>query len=47
MSVLNISSKSDDWRASRLSNFSADAFVLDGEKMASVEGFIQGTKNGL
>ena len=44
MSVLNIGSKSDDWRASRLSNFSADEFVLDGEKMASVEGFIQGTK---
>ncbi|OGN01719.1 MAG: hypothetical protein A3I26_01635 [Candidatus Yanofskybacteria bacterium RIFCSPLOWO2_02_FULL_43_10] len=44
MPVLNIGSKSDDWRACRLSNFSADAFVLDGERMASVEGFIQGTK---
>lgn len=44
MSVLNIGSKSDDWRTQRLSNFSADAFVLDGEWMASVEGFIQGTK---
>lgn len=44
MPVLNIGSKSDDWRARRLSNFSADAFLLDGEKMASVEGFIQGTK---
>jgi len=44
VSVLNIGSKSDDWRARRLSNFSADPFVLDGEKFASVEGFIQGTK---
>ena len=44
MPVLNIDSKSDDWRARRLSNFSADPFVLDGEKMASVEGFIQGMK---
>lgn len=44
MAILNISSQSDDWRASRLSNFSADPFVLDGEQMASVEGFIQGTK---
>ncbi|MEK9158470.1 MAG: hypothetical protein AAB673_00520 [Patescibacteria group bacterium] len=44
MSVLNISSRSSDWRARRLSNFSADPFVLDGEEMASVEGFIQGTK---
>lgn len=44
MPVLNIGSKSDDWRARRLSNFSADAFMFDGERMASVEGFIQGTK---
>lgn len=44
MQVLNIGSKSDDWRACRLSNFSADAFMLDGERMASAEGFIQGTK---
>ena len=44
MPVLNIGSKSDDWRACRLSNFSADAFVLDGVRMASVEGFIQGIK---
>ncbi len=44
MSVLNIGGKSDDWRAQRLSNFSADPFTLDGLKMASVEGFIQGTK---
>lgn len=44
MQVLNISSRSDDWRARRLSNFSTDPFVLDGEKFASVEGFIQGTK---
>src|SRR3989338_5711041 len=44
MPVLNIGSKSDDWRARHLSNFSDDAFTLDGERMASVEGFIQGTK---
>ena len=44
MSVLNIGSKSDDWRARRLSNFSDDAFMLDGERMASIEGFVQGTK---
>ena len=44
MPVLNIGSKSDDWRARRLSNFSADSFVLDGEEIASVEGFIQGIK---
>ena len=29
MTILNIGSKSDDWRAKRLSNFSADPFVLD------------------
>jgi len=44
MPILNIGSKSDDWRACRLSNFSADAFMLNGERMASVEGFIQGIK---
>lgn len=44
MTILNIGSKSDDWRAKRLSNFSADPFVLDGVRFASVEGFIQGTK---
>ena len=44
MPTLNIGSKSDDWRARRLSNFSADPFLIDGEKIASVEGFIQGTK---
>lgn len=42
--VLNIGSKSDEWRARRLSNFSVDPLVLEGERMASVEGFIQGTK---
>lgn len=42
--VLNIGSRSDDRRARRLSNFSADAFMLDGKRMASVEGFIQGIK---
>jgi len=44
MPTLNIGSKSDDWRARRLSNFSTDPFLIDGEKIASVEGFIQGTK---
>jgi len=44
MPILNIGSKSDDWRARRLSNFSNDPFILDGERIASVEGFIQGTK---
>jgi predicted NAD-dependent protein-ADP-ribosyltransferase YbiA (DUF1768 family) len=44
MPVLNIGSRSDDWRARRLSNFSADPFVLDGVWIASAEGFIQGIK---
>lgn len=44
MATLNVSAKSTDWRASRLSNFSPDAFVLDDEEFASVEGFVQGTK---
>ncbi len=44
MTILNIGGRSDDWRARRLSNFSTDAFVLDGERMASIEGFIQGIK---
>lgn len=44
MATLNIGSKTDDWRARRLSNFSADPFVLDEIHFASVEGFIQGTK---
>lgn len=44
MMILNIGSESDDWRAKRLSNFSPDPFVLDGVRLASVEGFIQGTK---
>ncbi len=42
--ILNIGSRTDDWRAKRLSNFSADPFILDGIKLASVEGFIQGIK---
>lgn len=41
---LNVSSKSDDWRARRLSNFYPDSFVLDREQISSVEGFIQGIK---
>lgn len=44
MPELNISSRSDDWRACRLSNFSADLVVLNGQTFASVEGFIQGIK---
>lgn len=42
--MINIYSRSADWRARRLSNFSADEFVIDGETIASVEGFIQGIK---
>lgn len=42
--ILNVTSKSDDWRAKRLSNFSQDPFILDSIELASVEGFIQGTK---
>lgn len=44
MATLNVCAKSADWRASRLSNFSANSFVIDGEEMASVEGFVQGIK---
>jgi predicted NAD-dependent protein-ADP-ribosyltransferase YbiA (DUF1768 family) len=44
MEGLNIESKSPDWRARRLSNFSADPFSLDNTSLASVEGFIQGIK---
>lgn len=44
MPKLNVSSKSTDWRAEALSNFPAFPFVLDGVTIASVEGFIQGTK---
>lgn len=42
--VLNIGSRSEDWRAIRLSNFSFDSFDLDGVRFYSVEGFIQGIK---
>lgn len=44
MPVLNIKSDSDDWCARCLSNLSSHSFFIDGEKMASVEGFIQGIK---
>ena len=44
MIALNVASESDDWRARRISNFPAYAFELDGGLLASVEGFIQGTK---
>ena len=44
MDALNIGSRSSDWRARRLSNFSDDDVVLDEVKVASVEGFIQGIK---
>ncbi len=44
MKTLNVSSNSEDWRARRLSNFSYDPFILDGEKLLCVEGFIQGIK---
>lgn len=42
METLNVSAKSDDERAARLSNFSPDPFTLDGLAFASAEGFIQG-----
>jgi len=44
VATLNVSSRSTDSRARRLSNFSYDPFVLDGEYIVSVEGFIQGIK---
>ncbi|MFH0873421.1 MAG: hypothetical protein V1846_01125 [Candidatus Komeilibacteria bacterium] len=44
MATINVSSKSEDWRGRRLSNFSQDPFELDGVWFLSVEGFIQGTK---
>ncbi|OHA52198.1 MAG: hypothetical protein A3A97_04810 [Candidatus Terrybacteria bacterium RIFCSPLOWO2_01_FULL_40_23] len=44
LSRLNIASDSGDWRARRLSNLSDDPFILDGVRLASVEGFIQGIK---
>lgn len=42
--TLNISSKSEDWRARLLSNFAATPFTLFGKRFASVEGFWQGLK---
>jgi len=41
---INVSSGASEEEAKRLSNFSEDHFVLDGKDIASVEGFIQGTK---
>jgi predicted NAD-dependent protein-ADP-ribosyltransferase YbiA (DUF1768 family) len=42
VTTLNVSAKSEDTRAARLSNFSSDPFMLDGLTFASAEGFIQG-----
>jgi len=42
--TLNISSKSEDWRARLLSNFAATPFTLFGKQFASVEGFWQDLK---
>ncbi len=42
--VINVSSGSEEKVARKLSNFSKDGFVIDGIKMASVEGFVQGIK---
>ena len=42
--VVNVSSKSSDWRARDLSNFARIPFIFDGEPFESVEGFIQGIK---
>ncbi len=44
MEALNIHSRSSDERARKLSNFSVHGFRLDGDALASVEGFIQGIK---
>lgn len=44
MDILNIDSRSADVRGRELSNFMIRPFTLDGVKLASVEGFIQGTK---
>jgi len=42
--ILNITSKSKDFREFCLSNFPAFPFYLDGKLFASVEGFVQGIK---
>uniref|UniRef100_UPI003341F7E4 hypothetical protein n=1 Tax=Castellaniella defragrans TaxID=75697 RepID=UPI003341F7E4 len=42
--TINIAFTSDDWRGIALSNFSLSPFELDGQLLASVEGFIQGIK---
>lgn len=44
MTEFNISSTAPDWRGQALSNFVLSPFVLDGQLLASVEGFIQGIK---
>lgn len=44
MLVLNIGSRSNDWRAEALSNFPFYPFTLDNEELASTEGFVQGIK---
>lgn len=41
---VNVSSDSPDKAAADMSNFSAHSFVIDGDTMASVEGFVQGIK---
>ncbi|MEW6746350.1 MAG: hypothetical protein AB1486_26715 [Planctomycetota bacterium] len=43
-SVINIYSRSRNWIEAALSNFAQTPFVLDGETIASVEGFHQGIK---
>src|SRR5882724_3811396 len=42
--TLNITSRSSDWRAYVLCNFTAFPFLLDDVLCASVEGLIQGIK---
>lgn len=44
MQVLNIGSRSTDWRAKKINNFPRYPFVLDDQLLDSVEGFIQGIK---
>jgi predicted NAD-dependent protein-ADP-ribosyltransferase YbiA (DUF1768 family) len=42
MTTLNVYSRSEDWRGRTLSNFSDHPFILNGQRFANVEGFIQG-----
>ena len=41
---VNVTSASDDWRGAILSNFPLAIYSVDGERVFSAEGFIQGIK---